>query len=92
MKGQCEREQQLARQACALVRSARRQAERKHPRTASREKYCRIDACVLADGQDLCELLLGEGHAVRYDRGIPTKGWYAVIGVEVPGLFGGGGQ
>lgn len=60
MKGQCEREQLLARQARALVRSALSRAEEKHLREASRDQYCRIDARVFADGQDLCKSLIGE--------------------------------
>ncbi|MCS6317148.1 MAG: thermonuclease family protein [Nitrospira sp.] len=92
MKGQCEPEQQLARQARALVRSALNRAEAKHLRTASQDQYCRIDAPVLADGQGLYKILIGEGQAVCYDRGITTKDWCAGIGGEARGMFGGGGQ
>lgn len=77
MKGQCEREKQLARQARDLVRSALRQAGTIHLRKASRDKYFRIDARVLADGHDVSEILITEGLAVPYDGGMKTVDWCA---------------
>lgn len=75
MKGQCEREKQLARRARDIVRSALGQAGAIHLRKASRDKYFRIDARVLADGQDLSEILITQGLAVPYDGGTKIKGW-----------------
>ncbi len=48
---------------------------------ASRDKYFRIDARVLADGQDLADLLISQGLAVPYDGGTKTADWCAE-GVE----------
>jgi len=81
MKGQCEQEKQLARQARDVVRSALSQADTIHLRNASRDKYFRIDARVIANGQDLSAVLIEQGLAVPYDGGTKTKDWC----VEVPG-------
>ncbi len=75
MKGQCEREKNLARKARDLVRSALSQAGTIHLRKASRDKYFRLDARVLADEQDLSEILVRQGLAVPYDGGTKTKNW-----------------
>lgn len=91
MKGQCEREKQLARQARDLIRAALGQAGAITLRKASRDKYFRIDARVLADGQDLSEILLAQGLAVPYDGGTKTKDWCVEAGGEASGLLGGGG-
>lgn len=91
MKGHCERESQLARQARDLVRSVLSQAGTIHLRKASRDKYFRIDARVMADGQDLSQILITHGLAVPYDGGTKTKDWCVEAGGDVPGLLGGGG-
>ncbi len=75
MKGRCEQEKQLARQARDLVRSTLDHARAIHLRKASRDKYYRIDARVLADGQDLSEILITQGLAVPYDGGTKIKNW-----------------
>lgn len=77
MKGQCEREKQLARQARDLVRSHLSRAGEIRLRKASRDKYFRIDARVIADGADLSEILINQGLAVPYDGGTKTKVWCA---------------
>jgi micrococcal nuclease len=77
MKGQCERETRLARQARDLVRSILSQAERIKLHKASRDKYFRINARVIADGQDLSEMLVAKGLATPYDGGTKTKDWCA---------------
>lgn len=81
MKGQCEREKQLARQARDLVRSALGQAGTIRLRKASRDKYFRIDAHVMADDRDLSEMLIRQGLAVPYDGGTKNKDWC----VDAPG-------
>lgn len=91
MKGHCEREKQLARQARDLVRSALSKAGAILLRKASRDKYFRIDARVMADGQDLSETLISQGFAVPYNGGTKTKDWCAEAGGDVPGLLGGVG-
>ncbi|MEX5283819.1 MAG: thermonuclease family protein [Nitrospiraceae bacterium] len=80
MKGHCEREKQLARQARDLVRSALSGAGAIHLRKASRDKYFRIDARVMADGQDLSDVLMMQGLAVPYDGGTKTKDWCVEAG------------
>lgn len=75
MKGQCERERRLARRARDVVRSALSQAETIHLRKASRDKYFRIDARVIANGQDLSAVLIEQGLAVPYDGGTKIKDW-----------------
>lgn len=77
MKGQCEREKQLARQARDLVRSHLSRAGEIRLRKASRDKYFRVDARVIADGADLSEILINQGLAVPYDGGAKTKDWCA---------------
>lgn len=80
MKGRCDQESQLARKARDLVRSILSQAQEIRLFKASRDKYFRIDARVVADGQDLSELLMAQGLAVPYDGGTKTKDWC----MEVP--------
>ncbi len=75
MKGRCERETQLARQARDLVRSALSRADTIHLRRASRDKYFRIDARVIANGQDLSAVLIERGLAVPYDGGTKSMDW-----------------
>ena len=57
-----------------------------------REEYFRMDERVVVDGQDLSEILIGHGLAVRYDGGTETKDWCAETGGDAAGLFGGGGR
>lgn len=75
MKGRCERETQLARQARDLVRSALSRADTIHLRRASRDKYFRIDARVIANGQDLSAVLIERCLAVPYDGGTKSMDW-----------------
>ncbi|MDI3467922.1 MAG: hypothetical protein OJF50_006743 [Nitrospira sp.] len=77
MKGRCDREAQLARQARDLVRSLLGRAGEIRLRKASRDKYFRVDARVIADGADLSEILINQGLAVPYDGGTKTKDWCA---------------
>ncbi len=51
-----------------------------------------MDERVVVDGQDLSEILIGHGLAVRYDGGTETKDWCAETGGDAAGLFGGGGR
>ncbi|QOJ33809.1 MAG: hypothetical protein HRU82_02090 [Nitrospira sp.] len=81
MKGHCEREKQLARQARDVVRSILSQAETIHLRNASRDKHFRIDPRVIANGQHLSAVLIKQELAIPYDGGTKTKDWC----VEVPG-------
>lgn len=75
MKGQCECEKQLARQARDLLRSLLSRARHIRLHKASRDKYFRIDARVVTDGQDVGQILIRQGLAVPYDGGMKTKDW-----------------
>lgn len=75
MKGQCEREKQLARQARDLIRALLSEARHIRLHKASRDKYFRIDARVVADGQDVGQILISKGLAVPYDGGTKTMDW-----------------
>ena len=75
MKGQCDREKQLARQARDLVRTVLSRAEQISLVRPSRDKYFRIDARVIADGQDVGALLLERGLAIPYNGGTKTASW-----------------
>ena len=75
MKGQCDREKHLARQARDLVRTVLSHAERISLDHPSRDKYFRIDARVIADGQDVGTLLLERGLAVPYNGGTKMARW-----------------
>ena len=48
-----------------------------------RDKYFRINARVIADGQDLSEMLVVKGLAIPYDGGTKTKDW-CVEALDLP--------
>ena len=75
IKGKCHREKQLARQARDLIRTVLSQAEQISLVRPSRDKYFRIDARVIADGQDVGAILLERGLAVPYDGGTRNGSW-----------------
>lgn len=75
IKGRCDREKHLAREARDLVRSVLRQATEIRLAEPGRDKYFRIDARVVADGQDLGTLLIERGLAVPYNGEIKTAAW-----------------
>ncbi len=75
IKGHCEREKLLARQARDYVRSLLEPAKEIRLLNPGRDKYFRIDAEILADGQNVGRLLLEKGYAVPYDGGTKTVDW-----------------
>ena len=75
MKGKCDREKAMARQARDLIRDILTHAQQIELRRAHRDKYFRVCARIIADGQDLSELLLLKGMAVPYDGGTKMKNW-----------------
>lgn len=77
MKGRCDQESQLARKVRDLVRSILSHAREIRLSKASRDKYFRIDARVVTDGQDLSEILITQGLAV-----LMTAGQKSRIGVQ----------
>lgn len=75
IKGKCEREQRLAREARDFLRSVLEAASTIRLTKAHRDKYFRVDATVLADGVDVADLMVNKGYAVRYDGGTKTANW-----------------
>ncbi len=75
MKGKCERERELARQARDFLRNVLGRAKEIRLLHAERGKYFRVVARVIADGQDVSQLLLTRGLAVHYDGGTKTAPW-----------------
>ena len=73
IKGKCEREIRLAKEARNFLRGVMEQASTSRVIKAHRDKYFRIDATVLADSVDISELMINKGHAVRYDGGTETE-------------------
>ena len=74
-QGQCDQEKQLAVKARDLVQTTLEQAQSITLKNAKRGKYFRLVATVEADGQDVSDLLIQEGLAVRYDGGKKVKDW-----------------
>jgi micrococcal nuclease len=75
IRGKCDREKQLALKARDLLNATLRKAERVKLLNPTRDKYFRLGAHVVADGQDLSVLLLEKGLAVEYDGGTKTHNW-----------------
>lgn len=82
IKGKCDREKVFARQARDFVRDILGQASKVELKKAERDKYFRINARVIADGEDVSGVLILKGFAVPYDGGTKTKDWCAEITVE----------
>jgi endonuclease YncB( thermonuclease family) len=74
IKGICEEEKALARQAQALTQKLMVQATRIELLEPQRDKYFRILARVMADGQEVAHELVKAGLAVKYDGG-KKKRW-----------------
>ncbi|MBI4001265.1 MAG: thermonuclease family protein [Nitrospira defluvii] len=74
MKGICEEEKTLARQAQALTQKLMVQAQKIELLEPKRDKYFRILAKVMADGQEVAQELVKAGLAVKYDGG-KKKRW-----------------
>ena len=82
IKGKCEREKVLAKEARDVVRGILGAASRVEPKKAERDKYFRINAHVIADGEDVSAVLVLKGFAVPYDGGTKTKDWCAEATAE----------
>jgi endonuclease YncB( thermonuclease family) len=74
LRGHCDREKQLAREAKEYVVTALRSAKQVELKNIRRGKYFRILADVFADGESLAAGLLRRGLAVPYDGGT-KKDW-----------------
>lgn len=70
-KDACQRDK--AHLAAAVIEKTLRAAKVINLLNASPDKYFRVDADVIADGQNLAKLLLDEGLAVSYDGGTKSK-------------------
>lgn len=75
MRGQCQKEKALARQAKAFSVQQLRSAKVIELRNMKRGKYFRIVADVYVDGQDLAQMLVDHNLAVAYDGGHKAKEW-----------------
>ena len=75
MRGQCQKEKALARQAKAFSVEQLRSAKVIELRNMKRGKYFRIVADVYVDGQNLAQMLIDHNLAVVYDGGHKAKEW-----------------
>jgi micrococcal nuclease len=75
IKGKCDKEKYDAQQAKEMVADILKDAEQITLKNMERGKYFRIAADVIVDGENLADLLIEAGMAVRYDGGKKTKNW-----------------
>ena len=75
IKGSCEKENYDAQQAQEMVAEILKDAEQITLKNMERGKYFRIAADVLVDGEDLGDMLVEAGVAVRYDGGKKSHKW-----------------
>jgi endonuclease YncB( thermonuclease family) len=74
LRGECEEEIRLAREAKKVTVAILRSAESVSLNNIKRDKYFRIDANVIVDGRDLGSYLIANGYARPYSGG-KRKGW-----------------
>lgn len=74
LRGQCDKEKQLARLAKQFTVEHLRAAKNITLKNIKRGKYFRLIADVYVDGINLGELLINKSHAVKYYGGT-KKGW-----------------
>ena len=75
IKGKCEKEKYDAKQAQQMVADILKDAEQIDLKNMERGKYFRIAADVIVDGENLADILIETGVAVRYDGGKKTHKW-----------------
>ena len=75
IKGNCEKEKYDAQQAKEMVADILKDAEQITLKNMKRGKYFRIAADVIVDGENLADMLVEAGVAVRYDGGKKTYKW-----------------
>jgi micrococcal nuclease len=73
--GNCEKEKYDAKQAQQMVADILKGAERIVLKNMERGKYFRIAADVIVDGENLADVLIEAGVAVRYDGGEKLYKW-----------------
>jgi len=75
IRGKCEKEKYDAKQAQQMVADIIKDSERMTLKNMEREKYFRIVADVIVDGENLADMLIEAGMAVKYDGGKKTHRW-----------------
>ena len=75
IKGKCEKEKYDAKQAQQMVADILKDAEQIDLKSMERGKYFRIAADVIVDGENLADMLVEAGVAVRYDGGRKNHKW-----------------
>jgi micrococcal nuclease len=75
IKGKCEKEKYDAKQAKEMVADILKDAEQITLENMERGKYFRIAADVIVDGENLADLLVEAGMAIRYDGGKKNYKW-----------------
>ena len=75
IKGKCEKEKYDAQQAKEMVADILKDADQIVLRNMERGKYFRIAADVIVDGENLADILIEAGMAVKYNGGKKTHKW-----------------
>ena len=75
IRGKCEKEKYDAKQAKEMVTDILKDAEQIELKNMERGKYFRIAADVIVDGENLADMLIEAGMAIRYDGGKKTHKW-----------------
>jgi len=75
INGKCEKEKYDAQQARDMVADILKDAEQITLKNMERGKYFRIAADVIVDGENLADMLIEAGMAIRYDGGKKTHKW-----------------
>ena len=75
IRGKCEKEKYDAKQAKEMVTDILKDAEQIELKNMERGKYFRIAADVIVDGENLADILIETGVAVRYDGEKKTHKW-----------------
>ena len=75
VKGKCEKEKYDAKQAKEMVTDILKDAEQIILKNMERGKYFRIAADVFVDGENLGDILVEAGMAVKYDGEKKTHKW-----------------
>jgi micrococcal nuclease len=75
IRGECEKEKYDAKQAKEMVADILKDAEQIVLRNMERGKYFRIAANVIVDGENLSDMLIEAGMAIKYDGRKKTHKW-----------------
>jgi micrococcal nuclease len=75
IRGKCEKEKYDAKQAKEMVADILKDAEQITLNNMERSKYFRIAADVIVDGENLGDMLVETGVAIRYDGGRKVHKW-----------------